>query len=145
MRVSSLDSWAGGGAGTSNPGSYGGAGTDVKTSTATITCSTATSCNGRLNANDSVQITFNFTAYPARNIADLANTTNAYQKLRCSGSIIATDVAQPGFLIASGILVTFVESARMSTDGATSGAEGTFGGIAVYTQVPISINRAKPF
>ena len=60
---------------------------------------------------------------------------------------MASDVTTPGFIIANGVLVTFVESAKMTTDGVTAGttASVAFGGLAVYTQVPISINRAKPF
>jgi len=144
--VSSLDKWAGGESGTSTTGflcSPGGC--TSATSGGSISC-TGLSCTGSLAAGANVQATFQFSHYPART-NNVAGTQNIYQKLRCSGSIVATDVSSPGFLIASGVLVTFVESAKMSTDGVTSGSKtpATFGGIAVYTQVPISINRSKPF
>ncbi len=152
FNVSSLDKWNGGDSGTSTAGGLPCPASGVplngcivsNSSGATISCS-GTSCSGSINANANVQVTLPFSAYPARSTNP--NHQNSYQKLRCSGSIVAIDQAAPGFLIANGVLVTFVESAKMSTDGVTSGStvSTNFGGLAVYTQVPISINRGKAF
>lgn len=127
--ITSLDSWNGGDAGTPVSGSLASG-----------------SSTGTLNQNETATLVFNFSTYPHRNHGTYP-TQAGYQKLRCSGSIVATDVDQPGFLVASGVLVTFVESTKMSTDGVTSGSTATaqFGGMAVYTQVPVTINRGKPF
>jgi len=93
----------------------------------------------------SVTITYSYNFFPTR--SDTPNGISKRQELRCSGKITVTDQSQPGFLLASGVLVTFVESARMHTDATTTGTLSTniFGGIAVYTQIPIPINRSKPF
>lgn len=139
-RVTSLNGWTGA-VGTQTLGAYAGAATDFKTSAATLSCA-AFVCTGRLTANDSIQVTYNFTAYPASTTPAAQNST---QKLRCSGTIVAVDEAQPGFLIASAVLVTFLESARMTSESTTGGVAGNFGGLAVFSQVPISVNRAKPF
>lgn len=127
--ISSLDSWNGGDSGTPVSGSLGSG-----------------SASGTLAANATVTLVYNFSSYPNRNHTTYP-TQSGYQKLRCSGSIVATDVDQPGFLVASGVLVTFVESTKMTTDGVTAGSTATaqFGGMAVYTQVPVTINRGKPF
>lgn len=143
INVSSLDSWAGGDAGTPVTGSYRETNVD-----ASVTAPTLSSGKwaGSLPAGGTVTVVYQFSAYPSRKNATYPTTTG-YQKLRCSGSIEATDSAQPGFLVATGILVTFVESTKMSTDGVTGGSTQNveFGGMAVYTQVPIAINRGKPF
>lgn len=71
---------------------------------------------------------------------------NGTQELICSGSITAEDPpsSNPGFVIASGVLTTFVESGDIQTEHQATGAT-IFGGFAVYTQVPIIINRGSPF
>lgn len=137
VSVNSIDSW---GSGTSACASA------TAQTSGTVTGGTASCAGGSsttLATNASITFTFNYSAYPHR-----STLTAGTQKLRCSGSIAADDVSQPGFLVASGVLVTFVESTKMSTDGVTSGGSPTateFGGMAVYTQVPITINRGKPF
>jgi hypothetical protein len=93
-------------------------------------------CSGTLAATKTVIITFTFDKFP--------QVTVGTQSLRCAGSIVAADTAQPGFITASGVLTTFVESSEIKTDNTTNGAN-TLGGIAVYSQIPIVINRAKPF
>lgn len=141
MNVSSLDSWAGGDSGTPVTGSYRETNADGTPPTLS-----SGKWTGSLAAGETVTVVYQFSAYPSRRNATYPTTTG-YQKLRCSGSIEASDSAQPGFLVATGILVTFVESTKMSTDGVTGGSTQNveFGGMAVYTQVPIAINRGKPF
>ncbi len=104
----------------------------------------AATCTGTLTAGQSVTVSYSYTAFPARPAGITA--FSGKQQLRCTGSITASDVTptNPGFLIASGTLITFVETARMNTDSTTGGTT-LFGGIAIYTQVPIAINRSKPF
>lgn len=92
--------------------------------------------NGTLNVGDA-PLTYTFT-YPSVP----ASTPNAAQEVVCSGTVVATDGAQPGFLLASGVLITFVESGEMETEGTTT---AIYGGMAVYTQVPVAINRGQPF
>ncbi len=86
----------------------------------------------------SITYTFDYATYPT--------ATAGSQELVCSGTLTANDSgASPGFLIASGVLVTFIESG----DGEIQSQGGTgtvsFNGMAVYTQVPITINRGQPF
>lgn len=139
VSITSLDSWGGGPSGTPQAGSY-----SSLTNTSGVTAaSCATDCVATLGAGSSVTFVFAYSAYPTKS----GGVTNGYQKLRCSGSIVAEDTGQPGFLVATGVLVSFVESTKISTDGITMGSptDTEFGGMAVYTQVPISINRGKPF
>lgn len=112
--------------------------------TAGGSCPNSSSCSGTVTAGSSVTITFSFTPFLPRSTAGGAWVGALSQTLRCSGSILVHDTTQPGFLIASGQLVTFVESSAMHTDASTGGSK-TFGGIAVYSQVPIVVNRGKPF
>jgi hypothetical protein len=142
MSVSSLDSWAGGDSGTSRNGSYTAPATSTGSATMSNACA-SNACTGSLPSNSSITITYSFQRYLSR----YENLLTGYQKLRCSGSIEAVDTTQPGFLVASGVLVTFVESTKMQTEGVTGGSTATasFGGMAVYTQVPITINKGKPF
>jgi len=84
----------------------------------------------------SVTFIFPYDPFPA--------DTQGSQTLRCSGSIQASDVTTPGFVTASGTLVTFVESSEMHTDSSTA-TSVVFGGTAIYSAIPIVINRAKPF
>jgi hypothetical protein len=108
---------------------------------------TVTGCASEiaLSANGgSVTITFTYKTFPKR------PSTTQYthsQTLRCTGSITAKDVSAsaPGYVVASGTLNTFIESAKMHTDSATSESTNLFGGVAVWTQIPIAINRGKPF
>lgn len=109
---------------------------------ATVSSCTSSSIVGSIPASGSVTIIFAFNGYQPRSAG--ATWQTASQTLRCSGSILAQDSSQPGYLLASGVLVTFTESAAMHTD-ATTGGTKTFGGMAVYSQVPIVINRSKPF
>lgn len=143
MSASSLDSWS-----ASGPTAAQAAGFNSATPTGSASYSTGScpNCSGTLPAGTSITITYNFTTYPRR-LHATTPVTSGTQKLRCSGSIEATDSSQPGFLVADGSLVTFVESTRMSTDGVTGGStqQALFGGMAVYTQVPISVNKGKPF
>jgi hypothetical protein len=115
----------------------------VKSSASSSGCFTGCS----LAANGSVTLTYTYKNFPKRDtVHTAAGAPWAYaQQLRCSGKITVSDAGtQPGFLIANGVLVTFVESSRMHTDAATGGT-ATFAGIAVWTQIPIAINRSKPF
>jgi hypothetical protein len=141
MNVSSLDSWAGGDSGTSVPGSYREYNKDASVDAPT---SSSGKWSGNLDGGEAITIIYTFSSYPSRRNATNPTTTG-YQKLRCSGSIEATDTTQPGFLVATGVLVTFVESTKMGTDGVTGGStqNAEFGGMAVYTQVTIAINRGK--
>lgn len=68
------------------------------------------------------------------------------QQLLCSGSIEVSDASDgsPGYLIAGGTLTTFTTSGTLQTTGATTGAT-LGGGTAIFTQIPITINRGKPF
>lgn len=143
MSASSLDSWSLAGPTAAQGANFGSA---VPTGSASFTGGSCPNCSGTLPAGTSVTITYNFSPYPQRHHPTTPVTTGT-QKLRCSGSIEATDSNQPGFLVANGTLVTFVESTKMSTDGVTGGstAQAQFGGMAVYTQVPISVNKGKPF
>lgn len=103
------------------------------------TC-TVSSCAITLSAGSSATINYAFTVFPAK-----PTGSNQVQALRCSGSVLVSDTGgSPGFVIANGILVTFTESSQMHTDS-TTGGTATFGGTAVYSQIPIVINRAKPF
>ncbi len=139
VSITSLDSWNGGDAGTPQGGAY----SSLTNTTGVTGASCSTDCAATLAAGSSVTFVFAFTAYPPKS----GGVTAGYQKLRCSGSIVAVDSGQPGFLVATGVLVSFVESTKISTDGITMGSptDTEFGGMAVYTQVPISINRGKPF
>lgn len=143
MSASSLDSWAAAGPTTAQNATFSSA---TPSGTASYTAASCPNCSGTLPAGTSITITYNFSTYPQRHHATTPVTTGT-QKLRCSGSIEATDTTQPGFLVANGTLVTFVESTKMSTDGVTAGntEQAQFGGMAVYTQVPISVNKGKPF
>ncbi|MGZ6468436.1 MAG: hypothetical protein ACXWQJ_14145 [Bdellovibrionota bacterium] len=85
-------------------------------------------------------VTYDFT-YPA-----LTTGANQTQYVFCRGSISVQDAASgtPGFLVASGVLVTFSESSVQQTTGMTT-ATTAFGGTAIFSQIPVSINRGKPF
>jgi len=110
----------------------------------TATCS-AGSCTATIATTGSATFTWTFSQYPAKPASSA--TYGFKQVLRCSGSISVTDVTTPGFLVGTGVLTTFVESAIMKTEGSTTNSNNvsTFGGIPVYTQIPIAINRSKPF
>jgi hypothetical protein len=135
--VQSVDGWTG-----SSSYVSGNLGTTPITGSGSISsCAGPASCAVVLNGNASVTINYSFTAYPPKPTATQTN-----QFLRCSGSIVAQDTGgSPGFVIASGVLVTFTESSQMHTDSTTGQTSATFGGIAVYSQIPITINRGKPF
>lgn len=81
---------------------------------------------------------FDYPTFPA--------LTAGQQQLFCRGSITVTDTnpANPGFVVASGLILSFTESSIVQTVGASVGATA-FGGSVVFTQVPLSINRGKPF
>lgn len=94
-----------------------------------------------LSANGGSQVwLFSYNEYP-----DNTTVEDGSQELICSGTIVASDPtgSNPGFVIASGVLTTFVESGEVQTENATGAS--VFGGFAVYTQVPITINRGSPF
>lgn len=82
--------------------------------------------------------TFTYVTFPASTVGS--------QVLVCSGSITADDSAagSPGYLVASGKLVTFVESGTISSSGTTAGSS-VLKNFAVYTQLPITINGGRPF
>ena len=101
----------------------------------TFSCGTTT-----LAANGSSTFVFTYPAYPTR----LGGTTTAQQIVSCSGSITANDSTNPGFLIATGALLSFTESGGIRTQNATGGTT-SFTGQAIFTQLPIAINRGKPF
>ena len=105
----------------------------------TTSASGSSPVTGTLTASNSITYTWTYTSYPTK-----ATAANSRQELRCSGNIAVSDVSTPGFVIASGVLATFVESARMQTDSTTGGTM-TFGGIPVFTQVPVTINGGKTF
>ncbi|MGZ3700300.1 MAG: hypothetical protein ACXWSD_00875 [Bdellovibrionota bacterium] len=142
-KVDSLDGWVDSNYSTPSA-DLSGTNTPTITAATTGSCAAASSCN--LNSGGgSATFTWKFSTFPHK---PTTSTTAAYkQMLRCSGSIKVQDVTTPGFLVGTGVLTTFVESAIMKTEGATggSGPIATFGGIPVYTQVPIAINRSKPF
>lgn len=111
---------------------------------ATVSACTVSACSGSLPGTaggSSVSITYTYTAYPS-----ITSVTAGKQVLRCSGSIKITDTApaSPGYVLASGTLVTFSESSQMHTANTTS-SSSAFGGMPVYSQIPIAINRSKPF
>lgn len=99
-----------------------------------FTCETHTLTNGQSHS-----YTFSFPVYPVR-----ATIAAGQQVTTCSGSITANDVGNPGFLLGSGSLLTFTESGAIQTQNATGGMD-QFGGQALYTQLPLVINRGKPF
>jgi len=135
--VQSIDAWTG------STGSYvtGVLDTTAPTGGASVGACTVSSCSATLPRNSTVTINYKFTAYP-----DHTQATASSQSLRCSGSIQASDsTGTPGFLIASGVLMTFTESSQMHTDASTAGTGPTFGGIPIYSQVPLVVNRGKPF
>lgn len=76
-----------------------------------------------------------------------ANTASVQQRLFCRGEITATDTADatPGFVVANGVLLTFSEASAMQTIATSGGAREVFKGNLVYTQIPLTINRGKPF
>ena len=98
--------------------------------------STNFSCSGTLAAAGTVTKTIMYPAFPAN--------TAGVQTLICAGYVQATDSGStPGFLAASGNLITFTESGSVDTTASTGST--TFNGYAIYTQLPIQINRGKPF
>lgn len=82
---------------------------------------------------------FSYPIYPTR-----PTIITGIQYEACSGSIVANDTTNPGFLLASGALLTFSEGGNMQTVNSTGGTF-TFAGQAIYSQLPITINRGKPF
>lgn len=66
------------------------------------------------------------------------------QTVSCSGSILGADqtATNPGFLVAGGTLVTFVESQFKSTYETTKTSVNRQ---PIYSQTPISVNSGKPF
>ncbi|HEY8279992.1 MAG TPA: hypothetical protein VIH99_10225 [Bdellovibrionota bacterium] len=138
ITATSKDAFTGGAAVVSNATGASGAGCSV--------AGAVVNCSGTLTAGGSATGIITYTAFTAGAVGSAAGYQNGNQQLRCSGSIKATDsTATPGFMIASGVLVTFVESTEMQTQNTSSGAAVNFGGTAVFTQVPIAINRSKPF
>lgn len=117
--------------------------TNYTMSTATINPGTHTpavvSGASPVTAGNSITWVTTYNSFPASTTGD--------QLVTCAGTFTATDSnpATPGFVIGTGMLVTFIESGNgeMQTSGATSSV--TFNGMAVYTQVPITINRGQPF
>lgn len=109
--------------------------------TFTNTAPAGVSLTGQSLANNaSANHTITFQSYPAR-----ANVETGSQLLVCSGSITVDDPtpATPGFITASGVLVTFVEAGELTTTSVTGG--GLWNGFAVFSQVPMMINGGRPF
>jgi hypothetical protein len=74
-------------------------------------------------------------AYPAFP-ADVAGKQN----LICTGEVTATDVSDtPGSILVSGTIDSFTQAGQAETESTP-----TMRGIAVFTQVPILINRGDP-
>jgi hypothetical protein len=87
-----------------------------------------------------VQLEYVYPSYPAR-----PTVTSGSQVVICSGTINARNAVAgtPGFVIASGMLRIFSEAALLSTTVMTGVT--TFGGQAVFSQMPIIINSQRPF
>jgi len=100
-------------------------------------------CGGSLTPNLSVTYAFNYPTYAKKT----DGTTAGVQTISCSGTITASDPASsnPGFLLGTGNLTIFSESGELETDSTTGGGTIDFGGQAVFSQIPIVINRSKPF
>lgn len=92
-----------------------------------------------LAAGATLSLTFIYPAFPA--------TTVGSQTLQCRGRISVRDqnAATPGFAIANGTLLTFIEGGSINSTLSMSGGRAVRGAQAIYTQVPISINKGKPF
>ncbi len=137
IAANSLDSWNGSASSTLDANQ-----TDYKLDG--VACGSST-CTTTLAQGATTTMTVSYAAFHAK--SDATSGANSQQQLRCSGNISVSDASagQVGYIIASGVLTTFVESSIVQTDASTSGAQNTFGGVAVYTQVPITINRGKPF
>lgn len=106
----------------------GAAGSSASTLTATL--------NATGSSGSSARYEFTYPTYPA--------STTTPQVLICRGTFKANDVSQPGYVLATANLITFSEASAMQTMGVT-GASTSFKGNAVYSQIPISVNRGKPF
>jgi hypothetical protein len=91
-----------------------------------------------VSPNNKVKYEFTYPAFPS--------SITGQQVLICRGTIVATDssAAAPGFVVASGTFLTFSEASAMQTSGVTS-ASTSFQGNAVFSQMPITINRGRPF
>lgn len=111
------------------------------------TAGSANNVDLSVNAGATRSHTVSYTAFPT-SVSGCRPTgtpcVTGTQEVICQGTITATDATgNNGFVIATGTLVTFVESGRMTTLTATG--QSYFGTQAVYTQTPIFINRGKPF
>lgn len=95
-----------------------------------------------LTAGTSQSLTYSYPSYPAR-----PGTTAGTQTLTCAGEIEAVDSTPttPGFVIANGSMMTFIEGGQISSSLAMSGGGNLTGNQAIYTQIPISINKGRPF
>lgn len=73
--------------------------------------------------------------------------TPGTQQLLCKGQITAADPTSsgPGYVVATGTLTTFNASATIQTTGVPGAPPPVLGGPAVFTQIPVAINRGKPF
>lgn len=111
--------------------------------TASGSASHARECSGTLAPNVGVTFAFNYPTYSKK--AD--GTTAGVQTISCSGTITASDPtsSNPGFLLGTGNLTIFSESGELETDSTTGGGTIDFGGQGVFSQIPIAINRSKPF
>lgn len=92
-----------------------------------------------LAAGASATYEFRYPAFPA-------NQAWRFQQLICAGSIVATDPTDstPGYLTAGGTLSTFNSTGALQTDGAPMGTT-MYHGMAIFTQVPVAVNRGRPF
>jgi hypothetical protein len=70
------------------------------------------------------------------------NTANQTQDVNCAGTLTVIDTTTPGFVTASGALLTFYESGAQATLTSTT---QNYGQQAVFTQVNVPINNGKPF
>lgn len=112
--------------------------TSVPSVTPTFTANGGASCSGTtctLAGTQSATIAWDFGDQ---------STGPLTQTVTCSGSILAADqtATNPGFLVAGGSLVTFVESQFKSTYDVTSTSVNRQ---PIYSQTPISVNSGKPF
>ena len=144
----------------------GGVGTTVR-SVCRITVSNPSSSRQLISVqlNGAATVAFTGNASPSHNTTDeeLNTTTTtsrvysidypnftagtaATQQLICKGQITVKDPTGegPGYVVATGTLTTFTASGTIQTAGTPGGAP-VLGGPAVFTQIPVAINRGKPF
>jgi hypothetical protein len=103
---------------------------------------TSGSLTGTLTSGQTATVTWTYGYYKDKPTDGFTAGSATYV---CRGTITATDnTANPGFLVANGALITFMESGTIKSTGSTSFSANTYN-FTVYTQQPILINAGKPF